>query len=138
MYRSKIEVMFLALKHLLGAFAYHFWTRALPKAKTHADPLPVEEQREKAAAALEAIERFVNLAAIALGLLQYLALTFDSKVWSADKGWMRTCSSDIPSEKIVQDALRMQFFSSIGKVPDCLTLQVIKEKSRLSLWEETG
>ena len=32
-YRSKIEVMFLFLKHLLGGFCYHFWTKAFPKLK---------------------------------------------------------------------------------------------------------
>ncbi len=30
-YRFKIQVTFKGLKHLLGSFCYHFWTKAMPK-----------------------------------------------------------------------------------------------------------
>ena len=30
-YRFKIEVSFKYLKHVIGAFHYHFWTKATPK-----------------------------------------------------------------------------------------------------------
>jgi len=30
-YRFKIEVSFKMLKHVIGSFSYHFWTKALPK-----------------------------------------------------------------------------------------------------------
>ncbi|MCP4161319.1 MAG: transposase, partial [Deltaproteobacteria bacterium] len=30
-YRSKAEVMFLFLKHLIGGFCYRFWTKSMPK-----------------------------------------------------------------------------------------------------------
>jgi hypothetical protein len=77
-YRWKIDIMFFALKHWLGGFGYHFWTRAFPKLK-RGQPLDVTtgspEARQQLAQTLDTIERFVNLAAMALGLLQYLALT---------------------------------------------------------------
>jgi hypothetical protein len=70
--------MFFALKHWLGGFSYRFWSKAFPKLK-RGQALDVTmcppETRQKLAQTLDTIERFVNLAGIALGLLQYLALT---------------------------------------------------------------
>ena len=132
-YRSKVETMFLVLKHLIGAFCYHFWTKSFPKTKrgqslNYSNLKPSE--RQKFDQAIEAIERFVNLAAIALGLLQYLALTHSGQIWEKYQGWLRTYSAEIPSEGVVQSVLRVELFSSLGKVPSCGTLQVIQERAR--------
>ena len=69
-YRWKIEVMFFALKHWLGGFCYHFWTKAVPKLKRGEtlDPTTCSpEARQQLAQTLDTIERFVNLAGMALG-----------------------------------------------------------------------
>jgi hypothetical protein len=131
-YRWKIEIMFFALKHCLGGFAYHFWSRALPKLKrgqtldaTTCSP----QARQQLAQTLDTIERFVNLAAMALGLLQYLALTHGSQIWQSYHGWLRTYSSSVPSEAMVQSVVRAEFFSLDDKVPDCRTLELLLEKS---------
>jgi hypothetical protein len=79
--------------------------------------------------AIEAIERFVNLGAIALGLLQYLALTRPVRIWQSYQGWLRTYPSDIPSEGVVQSVLQAEFFSA-RKVSACLTLELIRHRSR--------
>jgi hypothetical protein len=66
--------MFFALKHWLGGFCYHFWTQAVPKLKRGEtlDPTTCSpEARQQLAQTLDTIERFVNLAGMALGLLQY-------------------------------------------------------------------
>ena len=137
-YRAKIEVMFLMLKHLLGGFCYHFWTKSFPKLKKGQKPdaskLP-EEAKEKFVATLDAIERFVNLSAIALGLLGYLSLTHASLIWNLYEGWLRTSSSNHPSEGVVQSVLRSEFFTSLGKasagkVPSSRTLRLIIGKGR--------
>ncbi len=133
-YRSKIEVMFLYLKHLLGAFRYRFWTKSLPKlnrkkdtdlSKLNSDAL------NKVRDTTEAIERFVNLAGIAMGMLQYIAFTESFTIWRNYQGWLRTYSSDIPSEEVVQNVIQAEFYSSVAwKVRFCLTLQIIWAKMR--------
>lgn len=137
-YRAKIEVMFLMLKHLIGGFCYHFWTRAFPKLKKgqrlDVSKLP-EEAKEKFVQTLDAIERFVNLSAIALGLLEYLSITHSALIWNLYEGWLRTSSSDHPSEGVVQSVLRSEFFTSLGKafagkVPASRTLRLIIARGR--------
>ncbi len=133
MYRSKIETMFLFLKHLIGGFCYHFWTKVFPKIsrKEELDYSALHEvQQDKIVETVEAIERFVNLAGIAFGLLGYLALNHASEVWEQYAGWLRTSSSSIPSEGVVQSVIQAEFFSSLGKVPNSRTLQIIARKKR--------
>ena len=131
-YRWKIEIMFFALKHCLAGFAYHFWSRAFPKLKrgqTFDATTCSPQARQQLTQTLDTIERFVNLAAMALGLLQYLALTRGSQIWQSYHGWLRTYSSSVPSEAMVQSVVRAEFFSLDDKVPDCRTLERLLEKS---------
>jgi hypothetical protein len=131
-YRFKIEVMFSALKHVIGAFCYRFWTKSLPKLgrkKPFDYSSLAEAQRTKCDQTIEAIERFVNLGAISLGLLQYLALTKSALIWESYQGWLRTYPADIPSERVVQSVLQAEFFSP-GKVPASGTLRLIGKRSR--------
>lgn len=135
-YRSKIEVTFLFLKHLLGGFCYRFWTKSLEKLgrKKKADLSQLNEYEfKKVSEVVEAIERYVNLAGIALGLLMYFALNYPSKIWSSYNGWMRTYSSEIPSEAVVQHVIRMEFFSTVWKVPFYGTLKVLQSRMRKRL-----
>jgi hypothetical protein len=132
-YRCKIEVMFLMLKHLIGGLCYHFWTKAFPRLKRgerldEATLSPAERHRFDRT--VEAIERFVNMAAIALGILQYLSLTCATEIWQQYHGWLRTYSSELPSEGVVQNVIRAEFFSATGKVPVDGTLRVIRERAR--------
>lgn len=63
-YRFKIETMFSALKHQLGAFCYHFWTKSLPKLVRRRSldySALTQTQRVRCGQAIEAVERFVNL-----------------------------------------------------------------------------
>lgn len=134
-YRSKIEIMFLFLKHLIGGFCYRFWTKAFPKLNRGEkidDYVLNDNEKNKFESTTEAIERFVNLAGIALGILQCLALTYSSEIWKSYQGWLRTYSSEIPSEGIVQNVIRGEFFLAVGKVPVCRTLRTILQRSRSS------
>jgi hypothetical protein len=112
--RSKIEVTFLMLKRLLGGFAYRFWTKSWPPAKSRTAPTTALRSATPARAehglqVLSAIERYVNLALIALGILQYLALYATETVWRIHTAtsWLRTYSASIPSEEVVQRALQV-------------------------------
>ena len=58
---------------------------------------------------MEAFERFVNLHALVLGILQVIALEMPAQVWKHFPGWFRTVPQHgYPSEQIVQLALRHQ------------------------------
>jgi hypothetical protein len=113
--RSKIEINFFTLKHIIGGFCYRFWTSCWPVAgKKGANGLVVpvsdSERGEKGLRTLMAIERFVNLAIIAQGILQYLAITRSEVIWQIHTAtsWLRTYSSDIPSIEVVQRALQAE------------------------------
>ena len=75
--------MFLFLKHLIGVFCYRFRTKSWPKLKRRKKsvlPTLSESDREKATQVVKAIERFLNIAGITLGLLQHLALTRSAEI----------------------------------------------------------
>lgn len=91
-YRFKIEVSFKMLKQMLGAFCYHFWTLAWPKiGKVSSDlsSITSENQKKHISQATEAIERFVNLGCIALGILQILALNNSKTIWKKYQGLVK-------------------------------------------------
>jgi hypothetical protein len=80
--------------HLLGGFAYQLWLKAMPKTPQFpvnlrlADyPASVQSQILQK---VEAFERFVNLSAIALGVLQILALELPHSAWTHFPRWFRT------------------------------------------------
>ncbi|MDM8555707.1 hypothetical protein QUF75_13325 [Desulfococcaceae bacterium HSG7] len=132
-YRSKIEVMFLFLKRLIGGFCYRFQTESMPKLSRKIKPdlsTSDESAMHKVRVVVEAVERFVNITGITLGILQYSALTHADEIWNSHTGWQRTRSSEIPSEAAVQSGILTEFFSSVWKVPFCATLRIIKKRFR--------
>jgi hypothetical protein len=132
-YRCKIENMFLMLKRLLGGFCYHFWSKSFPRPGRGAKSDPgklSEEVRKNLSLTIGAAERFVNLAGIALGILQYLSLTRPDEIFAMYRGWLRTVSSGYPSEAVVRNVIQTEFFSSSGKVPADGTLRIILEMRR--------
>lgn len=121
--RFKIEVTFKALVHVLAAFCYHFWMKAWPKTQVgdksvylHRKPLVFRQQVDRK---IEAYERFVNIAGIALGILQWLAIRFPQAIWGRFPVWLRTRPKHgCPTEHIVrltlQHELHQNFLKSRG------------------------
>lgn len=132
-YRFKIEVSFKVMKHVIGAFCYHFWTKALPKLskKTANDLATVvcEKNQRLIAQAANAIEGFVNFGCIATGILQIIALNYDKLVWKNYYGWLRTITSEIPSEETVRSVIQENFFHNFRVFKDTLIYAIIMEKS---------
>ena len=125
--RFKIEVTFRTLVHLLGGFAYRFWLKAMTTASTWPTNLILADYPEalqtQILAKVEAFERFVNLNAIALGLLQVLALELPKPIWAHFPRWFRTLPKHgYPSERIVQLSLQHQVERNLGKSPPTLLL----------------
>jgi len=133
--RFKIEGTLKMLKCLLGAFFYHFWTGAWPQGekKGVVDLTGIKAGHPTAqliSMTTEAIERFVNLGGIALGILQYLAVIFPERIWGQYTGWLRTRTSVIPSEEVVQAVVRQEVFFNFLQFQSGLIYRVIQAKRR--------
>ena len=80
-----------------------------------------------------AMEKFVNVHLLALGFLQLVAARFPLQVWVKSKCWLRTYTSETPSEFVTRTALvniiRCNLFG-FGK--DWIT-QLIQEKQNLPM-----
>ena len=108
--RTRIEIMFSVLKHLIGAFKFRFWTKKLPKHSRRPFSnrnlkTPQPEGIAAVQACWQAYETFVLCASIALGLLQLIALNYQDTIWSEHRLYLRTQSRDLPSEKTVKQIL---------------------------------
>ena len=131
--RSRIETMFRVLKHILGGMAYHFWCKCLERQsrrpKKNADsPSPSSEQQAKAQRTRKAIEGFVNFVAICQGLLQLTALKFHADLWHTSHVWLRTYSSQIPSEYVTKTILARTFLAHLLNFKRSAILDTIRSK----------
>ena len=133
--RFKIEVTFKMLKHIIGGLRYHFWTTAWrdPKGKSLAvDQLSdmLDRSKRLIADAMNAIEAFVGIAMIATGLLQMLALEHAEKIRSLHRWWMRTYSSEIPSEEMVKTVIQHEFYHNFRRFKHTAIYRIIQAKRR--------
>jgi len=138
-YRFKIEVNFKVMKHLMGVFFYHFWTKVWPRIRKNKEGnLPSLEDREKylIALAANAIESFVNFGCIATGILQILALNHEHRIWQNYKGWLRTISSAVPSEEIVKSVIQEEFFHNFHSFSNTAIYRIIMSKSKKAQYNE--
>jgi hypothetical protein len=108
-YRTKIETLFDTLKNTFGAMGYHFWSSYLsPASRTPKKNTTQEQTTENLAQTrktLDAIEKFVNIHLLVLGFLQYLAVKFPEEVKLKSRCWLRTESSQTPSEFVAKLAV---------------------------------
>ncbi len=141
-YRFKIEVTFKMMKHLIGAFCYHFWTAAWPKIgkRTASDLSTVTSNisQRLIALATNAIEGFVQLGCIATGILQILALNNEQMIWRKYRGWLRTYTSEVPSEETTKSVIQENFYHNFRDFRDTAIYQIIMSKSREPLISKDG
>lgn len=131
--RFKIEVTFKMLKHVIGGFCYHFWTKAwlVPDGESlQLENLQKMPEKTKAliADAMNAIEAFVNLALIATGLLQMLAIEYSEEIQQRHVWWMRTYSSEVPSEEMVKTVIQYEFYHNFRKFKHTGIYRIIHDK----------
>lgn len=82
-HRFKIECTFREFKQQVGGFCYHFWTKAMPKLNRYrkkGEPSELShvsggQERQRILKTIDATERFVLCASIAMGLTQMMGLT---------------------------------------------------------------
>ena len=130
--RVRVETMFAMLKHLIGAFRYHFWSKRLPRhsrrpKNNQSLKPPTQEGLQQVQSCWACYERFVMLAAIALGLLQLIALKFPSEVWGQFNSFLRTRSRHIPSERTVKDVVGQMVIEDFLGVAPSATMREIRE-----------
>ena len=134
--RFKIEVSFKALVETLCGFCYHFWLKAMPKIRRGAGNQFLhragEQYRSKVARKLEAYERFVNLSAIALGILQVLAMRCPKSVWHHFPLWLRSLPKHgYPSENVVRLTLQHEVHRiSLTSSPGLLLTNILDHSKR--------
>ena len=135
-WRFKIELSFRTLVNLLGGFDYRFWLKSMDKISRWPKNLVLadfdDDFQAQVVSKVEASERFVNLNAIALGLLQVLALELPNTVWTHFPRWFRTLPKHgLPSEQIVCLALQHLQPAVLSKRKSALLLpKLLKAKAK--------
>ncbi len=133
-WRFKIEVCFRTLIQLLGGFCYRFWLKSMPTAPKWPQNLSLTNSEKdfpyQVSRKVEAFERFVNLNAIALSLLQVLALEMPQQVWEVFPLWFRTLPKHgFPSEQIVRLSLQHQLHLNLSRsIPRLLLDKLLTTK----------
>jgi hypothetical protein len=120
--RFRIELCFKQLIYVVGAFAYRFWLRGMKKLRRGGGDQYLhrmtEDMREKILGKLQTYNLHVQLAIIALGLMQWLSLSYPKLVWRNFGSWMRTMNKKMPpSELIVAYAMRNTLADFLVSLP---------------------
>ena len=139
--RFSIECTFKAMKHDVAAFAYHFWTKYMPKlnrfektgAPDRVTKVKSDRAKEYIRKALDATEAYVFCGVVATGLLQMLSFR-DAKYNEMKKTrYQRTPSRTVASEAIVSDYLVKSVFWHMGKEPGLTISKIIREKMDMKM-----
>ena len=136
--RFRIENCFREFKQQIGGFGYHFWTSALEKLnhfkkKEEPDPLSKvksEKERRKVLGKIRAIECFVQICCISMGLLQLISFreTDDSEISAAR--YLRTRRRKTLSEASVIYYIRRNFFALMANHPASAITQIIQKAQK--------
>ena len=131
--RVRVETLFAMLQPLIGAFGSHFWSKRLPRharkpRKNQRLKPPSTEDVPQVQSCWACYERFAMLAAIALGLLQLIALKFPVEVWEPSHGFLRTRSRSLPSERTVKDVVGHMVLEDFLNVTPSATMQAIRDR----------
>lgn len=122
-YRFKIEVCFRQALHVIGAYGYHFWMKTMTPIRRNNKGQKIHNKsaqyRRAIKRKLNAYHVHVQLACIAQGLLQHLALNCANRVWRHFRSWLRTMNTHKPpSELVVAYALRHNLLEFLAGTPD--------------------
>jgi hypothetical protein len=135
--RFKIECAFRELKQVVAGFSYHFWSKVMPKLQkfksNDENQASLENvfdlnHRRLICSAVDAIECYVQISVIALGLLQLIGLLFGKELTRGGGRYMRTVSNEIPSERTVADFMRKNIYILFSFFPDMALTLIIKER----------
>ena len=134
--RFKIENCFREFKQQFGGFCYHFWTKKLPKLnkfKKKDIPDPVDQitdghDRNLILGKLRAIEGFILVANIAMGITQMLSLSMPFQNEVMRSRYLRTVVETRISEATVMCYFRKTIFALLLQHADSPITHFIREK----------
>lgn len=99
-HRFKIEFSFKEFVHDFGGFCYRFWSKSVEKSRKR--DITKRDAKVEAAYHLH-----LQMAVIAHGLANILAIKYSNEIWKAQACWIRTIRPDvIPSAAVVRMTLR--------------------------------
>jgi hypothetical protein len=135
-YRFKIECTFREFKQVIGGFSYHFWSKEMPKINKYSkkgSKQPVEEiedieKKYLISSALKAIEGYVMFSAIAMGIIQIIAIRYSNDINKISFRFLRTKTDNIVSEATVACFLRKNIFWLINKNKKSMISDIIMSK----------
>ena len=116
--RFKIKQTFRSFKQQIGGFRYHFWTKSMSKINKYRKKTELPElagvedphMQHLVLKTIEATERFVLCASIAMGITQMMAFTPSIAKTVRKHRYLRTSSEHMVSEATVLEFLRKNFF----------------------------
>jgi hypothetical protein len=135
--RFKIECAFRELKQVVAGFSYHFWSKAMPWLRKFKDnetnraeleAIDGENRRRLIRSAVKAIEGYVQVCIVALGMLQLVGLLFGNDINRAGGRFMRTVSSAVPSERTVADYMRKNIYMLFRFFPHLALTSIIRKR----------
>jgi cell division protein FtsB len=135
-YRFRIECTFREFKQVIGGFCYHFWSKSMPKLKRYLkkgeiapiDTITDQKERKHIELTVKAIEGYVQLSCITMGIIQLLSLNFSEEMQRGTFRYLRTPSKAIVSEATVVRYLRQNIFRIMAKKPYLSITRFIQEK----------
>ena len=106
--RFKIEFSFKEFVHDFGGFTYRFWSKSIDRSRS--------KQVLKRNSRLEdAYHLYVQLAVIAQGTANILALKHSEEIWKVQSYWMRTIRPGVlPSAAVVRNTLKQELPIFLG------------------------
>ena len=135
--RFSIESCFRVFKQFICGFGYHFWSRLVPPLKKNMSAQVAVERlanvstdvaRSAIIRTYNAIEGFVMISCIALGLLQLTALIFSEEINNSRPRWLRTFSKAAPSEETTALFLVKSYSWIYRVLPNMAITEIIKLK----------
>jgi hypothetical protein len=93
------------------------------------------KDKQRIVAAVKAINVFIFIGCVAMGILQMITLHYPFNGWCCFTGWLRTKRFGVTSVETVRSALQEEVLWDYGKHRKFSTLQLIHQLQRDSLFE---
>lgn len=128
--------MFQEMKQQLGGFCYHFWTHAVLRLNYYrrkGTDIPFTQVKDRheqqhIIKTLTAIEGYVMLSNIAMGIIQMLCLRYEGKIRVSDFRYLWTSSHQVMSEANMMDFLRQNLFRFMAQQGESAITKIILSK----------
>lgn len=131
--RATIESLFNILKNILGGLNYRFWSKSLERSsrspKSDNDRIKKTTNKKNTLNTLMAIEKFINIQLIIIGLLQIISIKFPIQTFKNARSWTRTISNIAPSEFITRKAISNIIKGNLNDFHKDTITEIIKEKA---------